>query len=60
MFPQFLTFRVSPIDASRIASFLEPPLEAILSHARLEPVGGYIEPCSAILGHLEAALRPRG
>ena len=31
-----------------------------MSHARLEAVGGYLEPCSAILGHLEAVLRPLG
>ena len=31
-----------------------------MRHARLEAVGGYLEPCSAILGHLEAVLRPLG
>ena len=31
-----------------------------MSHARLEAVGGYLEPCSAILGHLEGVLRPFG
>ena len=31
-----------------------------MSHARLEAVGGYLEPCSAILGHLEAVVRPLG
>eukprot|EP00959_Pyramimonas_sp_CCMP1952_P080304 1678272-Pyramimonas_sp.AAC.1 len=55
-------------DASRIPAspskgvwqLLAGFLETILSHARLESVGGYLELRSAILGLLEAVIRRLG